>query len=135
MKDICAIWAYYEIKESGVLTKQRARYLSIFSEAYPESLCMAQVEKILTEKFGAPPSSRGYGGRVSELEARGFLVKAKKDKSTQTTRTVNYWKWTGRKKPLPSRMVWKECSECAGKGHKQVEEFYEDGLTPQGELF
>lgn len=56
--DICSIWAYDDIIESGYLGKKQALVLSIFTKAYPYSLSGSEAVSKLSVYRGSSETVR-----------------------------------------------------------------------------
>jgi len=130
MTDICSIWAYHEIRESGLLGKRQAQFIFIFVRER-RALTVREVVTMIDREFGETFSLNGIGSRISELTDMGYLEKY--DHVLENGKRVNRWIWTGAKRPFPKRIVAKQCSRCEGIGTIRVEEYYDP--EPQGELF
>lgn len=115
MTDICSIWAYHDIVESGFVGERQAQYLSVFVEEN-RPLTSDEAAELIKKKFGIGISGSGRGSRLSELEEKGFIIKIDKVKSPHTNHQVNRWKWTGRKQPFEKKLVNIKCPYCQGKG-------------------
>jgi hypothetical protein len=118
MADICSIWAYNDIVDSGKVGKLQAMYLSIFSECNTP-LTVNQFIIKYKEVFGERPykTHHGMGSRISELCDMGFLNMFDKVKCEFTGKTVNRWIYSGRTEPFDSEMITQICSSCFGSGH------------------
>lgn len=117
MTDDCSIWAYNDIRESGLLGERKSQYLSVFIDSiYP--LTHLQATNLVAKRFNimAGKISTGSGSRLSELEREGFLVKAFKVKCEITGQTVNTWRWTSRKNKLKRVSKILTCPNCKGSG-------------------
>lgn len=121
MADICSIWSYHEIEESGYLSKRRARVLSIFTEN-PTRLFTA-TECVQMHGRGVSETTRN---RITELEQMGFLEKVDTVECPLTKKTVNRWRWTGRKVPKIWREIKVICRHCEGTGHVYKKEWYDE---------
>ena len=100
--DICSVWAYEEIKESGYIGKAQAMYMSVFCGSTRLPLTHLQATKLVEKRFFVKMPERN--GRVAELEEKGFLEKFDHVVCEFTGKTVNRWQWTGRTNPLPQRV-------------------------------
>jgi len=114
MTDICSVWAYEEIKKSGYVGKNQARYLFIFA-SYKYPLTHYEATKKVEEAFYCEMPERN--GRIAELEAAGFIEKVDIVICQKSNKSVNRWKYTGRKTPLPTKEVWGTCEHCNGSGN------------------
>jgi len=125
--DICSIWAYDDLKESGALGRLQKDYLYVFVQAYPEALSTDQLVSRFREIHNRAPyrSNCGLGSRITELTTMGFLEKVDQITSDITKKTVNRWKWTGRKTPLPKRIETCTCPHCNGSGSITKEVYYD----------
>ena len=125
--DPCSIKSYDQIKKSGYIGKQCAKYLYIFM--YNKGpLTHREATNIVKCFFKIDPPDRN--GRISELEDMGFLKKHDTVTCEYTHKTVNRWVWTGRTEPLPKRAIRKACDCCEGKGFVYKDEYYQ----PQGQM-
>lgn len=130
--DICSKLSYDEIKESGYMGKNQARYLYIFVNTNI-ALTHKQATLEVENTFDVKMPERN--GRIAELEEMGFLKKVDIVVCEFTNKKVNRWKWTGRTEPLPSREEWVCCDKCEGKGKLKKKVYYQPELTEQKELF
>ena len=118
MTDICSIWAYQEIKESGQLGDRQAMFLSciIDANAYHHSPSAREIGNLVIAKFGIGFSRNGLGSRLSELERLGYIKKDGIKIDNQTLKKVNGWKYTGRKESKLKNPVAVACKCCKGTG-------------------
>lgn len=117
MTDICSIWAYHDILESGKVSRLHGMYLSVFSENN-EPLTMNQAIIKFKEKFKDFPykTHHGMGSRISELTDKGFLKKFDMVRCDLTRKTVNRWIYTGKRESKRKIVVKMVCSHCKGCG-------------------
>lgn len=120
-----SLWAYDDIKASGYIGERQALILAAFVSSYPTAITATSV----VQRMGRGVSEN-VRNRITELEQMGFLEKTGEVRCESTMRIVSLYKWTGRKKPLPSRMEHITCSHCEGKGkvmkliyHKEEEDY------------
>ena len=121
--DICSVWAYDEIKESGYLGKRQAQYLFIFSREM-RPLTHKQATKLAESEFSIRLPERN--GRIAELEEMGFLRKHDVVVCEVTNHKVNRWMFTGRKTPFESDMVMMPCPHCEGIGQIKQKFYIKD---------
>ena len=119
--DICSIWAYHEIVDSGWLRGRLAMYLSVFSAGTP--LTARQATNAVRDKFGKGFECSSFVARCSDLEDMGFLKKDGRVQCEFTKKTVNKWKYTGLKVPLPKETITVMCNCCKGKGFIERETY------------
>lgn len=112
--DICSVWAYCEIKDSGYVGLRQSQYLYIFANASGPMTHREATEATQNEFMIRLPERNG---RIAELEEMGFLEKVDMIECPITKKTVNRWGYTGRKRPLPKETVQVECEKCCGKGY------------------
>lgn len=126
MTNICSVWAYHEILESGKLARLHGMYLAVFSEA-SKPLTMNQSIERFKIKFKDLPykTNHGMGSRISELTDMGFLEKFDMVKCEHTLKTVNRWVYTGRKQPKEKIYEFVCCPRCNGLG-KLTKAIYKD---------
>jgi hypothetical protein len=115
-KDQCSVWAYEEINKSGYVSKVQSWVLSILAGAYPGSMTMPEVVDQIQIEFNPTQERACVSSRFSELERMGFLDKFKLKVNPKSNKTVNAWRWTGRKEPLPCRDEIVSCPNCQGRG-------------------
>jgi len=126
MTDICSVWAYQDITESGYVGERQGMFLSILVEAYPSALTGKQIVSQVERKFGAYFSKFGLGSRLAELTEMGFIKKHDKVVCEHTHQTVNRWVYTGSKFPRRKEVVSRECPHCGGCGVQTKEEYVAD---------
>ena len=115
MTDICSVWSYQEIKDSGYLGKRQAMYLSIFIKEDRRPFTHKEASDQVCLKFGIRVPERN--GRIAELEEMGFIEKYDHVRCMITKKLVNRWRWTGRYEPLEKRERSCECDKCGGTGY------------------
>ena len=126
MTDICSIWAYEEIKQSGYLGARQAMFLSVFVES-SKPLTAKEANDLVGKKFGIDTDGYKYDARrLSELEAMGFIRKADHVKCFFTGNTVNRWRYSGRTQPYPQEKATVFCPHCNGRGVVVVDRYVPD---------
>ena len=116
MSDIHSLWSFEEIRRSKYVGKLQAEILSLFTENPTKSFMSDEIVDHLRRRFRPKLEKQPVSPRFAELEKIGFIEKAPDRLNPETNMTVNCWKWTGRKTPLPVRTEWMECLHCNGKG-------------------
>ena len=111
MTDICSIWTYEEIKESGVIGNLQASVLAIFAQDPTVPRTCSEIVLSLGRTV-----HETYAPRIKELTDMGFLVKFDKVRDKDSKKLVNRWIYTGRKKPYPKKLVKMCCPKCKGEG-------------------
>jgi hypothetical protein len=122
MTDICSIWAYDDIKLSGYVGKRQAQYLHVFTlSSLP--LTHREASQLVNKVFSLKVPERN--GRIRELEDMGFIEKVDHVICEHTKKTVNRWRYTGRKIPLIDFEKECVCDKCGGTGKVKVKVFRE----------
>lgn len=111
MTDLCSIWAYEEIINSGYLGKKQSKVLSIFTSNPTQKYTATQIVEIIGR--GVSETTRN---RITELEQMGFLEKDGVVVCETTNRIVNLFKWSGRRNPFKKSIETFECHRCKGTG-------------------
>jgi len=119
--DICSIWAYHEIIDSGYMGEKQSMYLAVFSENPDRNFTHKQAVREIYTQFGVRVPV--YDGRITELEKKGFLKKDAIIKCEFTRKKVNAWIYTGRRSPKEYEMVTKCCPKCKGFGMISEKEY------------
>lgn len=121
--DICSIWAYHEIMDSGLLGERQAIVLSIFSEHPDTPLTATQVVSMIHRGDNYKTSeleSSTLRNRIAELRHMGFVRNVDKAKCQLSGKTVNRWQYTGRKIPLTKSIQTICCPKCDGRGEVEA---------------
>lgn len=130
--DQCSKMSYDDIRRSGYVGRNQARYLSVFVDSIIPMTHREATESVSTF-FGVRQPARN--GRIAELEQMGFITKHDTTVCAFTHKRVNRWVWTGRTKPLPSRDEWTVCPHCNGEGGYVDRVYYKGAPSPQEDLF
>jgi len=117
--DICSIWAYQEIVDSGYLGDKQAEVMAEFTSD-PTSHTASEIV-IKLKKQGR--LSENIRNRITELTKMGYLEKLDKIKCPYTDKIVNRWKWTGKKDKASKELVLKTCPLCNGAGQITSNEY------------
>lgn len=128
MANIASVWAYNEIKKSGYLSEMQAVVLTVFAEAPDSDFSGSMIKRMIGPQKSQSETIRN---RITELTDMGFLRKTGKILDIYTKKKVNHWRYTGRTRPLESKMEWAECSHCKGKGGR-TEKVYRE--VPAGQM-
>lgn len=130
--DICSIWAYDDIKASGYVGRRQAQYIHVFSiSSVP--LTHREASAIVNKTFGLKVPERN--GRIRELEDMGFIEKVDQVICPATKKTVNRWRYTGRKVPLKASEEICVCDKCDGSGKIRVKVYKDSSTEEQPTLF
>lgn len=116
--DICSIWAYHDMLDSGYISRREAEVLNAFSNiSYMKPLTGLEVTQIIGREILSSETTRS---RISALTRKGFLKKHDIVLCPQTHRHVNRWIYTGRKKPFDRVKECITCPRCKGAGTVEV---------------
>jgi len=126
--DICSIWSYEDILNSGYLGERQARVLAIFSMNPDRSFTGTEIVQMMSGRA----FSENTRNRITELEQYGFLDKVDMVEDVHSNKVVNRWRYNGRTKPRKWREEETPCSKCSGNGKVIVKHYYDE---PKGDLF